>query len=274
MLTPYDSAGKVDAGVAEKLAAHLAGAGVSGVCPAGTTGEFPLLAEAEKALVNRAACRGAGGRVVAGVWAAGAEERSRLAGDAREAGAQAVFLTTPIFFKASPEAILSWYRGVRKAANLPLFAYSIPQYTGNPIPLEVLETLAEEGTIAGFKDSSGDLKWLEKAAKALKGKVPVFAGHEAIFAEARSAGAEGFISGVAGVFPKLVLAVWNGDKAAEKALAKVRDALTAAGNIPGLKYLAGKMGFQCGEPREPLRMASESAREALDKLLPEMGEYL
>src|ERR1044071_2835918 len=95
-LTPYAPDGAVDAGVARTLTRLLINEGVSGVCPAGTTGEFPLLGRDEKSTVNAAACEAAGeeGRVVAGVWGNEAE-RAWLAKDAERDGAAALFLTTP-----------------------------------------------------------------------------------------------------------------------------------------------------------------------------------
>src|SRR6185503_13337873 len=161
-LTPYAPDGSVDAGVARTLTRYLINEGLQGVCPAGTTGEFPMLGRDEKAVLNMSACEAAGeeGRVIAGVWG-NAAERAWLAKDAATHGASAVFLATPIFYPASPESQLAWYRGVAQATTLPVFAYNIPQFSANEIPLEVLDTLAKEGTIKGYKDSSPDRARLE-----------------------------------------------------------------------------------------------------------------
>jgi dihydrodipicolinate synthase/N-acetylneuraminate lyase len=270
ILTPFTGDGNVSPEKTRALSAYLAGSGISGVCPAGTTGEFPMLSRGEKALVNSSAAS-SGAEVIAGCWGFLQDERAWLAGEAEKSGARAVFLTTPVFFKASPESMLAWYRGVRSATRLPVFAYSIPQHTGNPIPLEVLEQLADEGTINGFKDSSGDLEWLLKVIERLKGRITIFAGHEAVFAPARDAGCDGFISGIAGVFPKVVQAVWNGEPGAVDRLLKIRQALHGAGTIPGLKYLSQRRGHDCGLPREPLLPPAGAARDALDRLIEEVS---
>ena len=267
-LTPFKKDGAVSAEAVGALSSYLAGTGISGVCPAGTTGEFPMLSRSEKALVNSSAIA-SGATVIAGCWGFLQEERAWLAGQAQQDGAKAVFLTTPVFFKAAPESILSWYRGVHASTSLPVFAYSIPQHTGNPIPLEVLEQLADEGSIMGYKDSSGDLDWLLKVIKRLRGKITIFAGHEAVFGPARDAGVDGFISGIAGVFPKSVLAVWRGEPGAVDKLQKIRQAMHAAGTIPALKYLSQKRGHDCGDPREPNLPPTGTARETLDKLITE-----
>jgi len=267
-LTPFGNDGTVDLDRVGTLTSGLIRAGITGVCPCGTTGEFPMLARDEKARINAAAAA-QGGTVIAGTWGWLAEERAWLARKAEQDGAKAVFLTTPIFFRSTPEYILSWYRGVRTATTLPVFAYTIPQHTGNFIPLDVLERLADEGTINGYKDSSGDLDWLLKVIKKLKGRITIFAGHEAVFGPAREAGIDGYISGIAGVFPRAVLAVWRGEAGAVDRLQKIRQAMHEAGTIPALKYLSRKLGIDCGNPREPLLPPTGTAREALDKLIEE-----
>lgn len=267
-LTPYDRAGRVDAEGVARLATRLAGEGLAGICPAGTTGEFPLLDREEKRVVLRAACEAAAGRmrVIAGVWGATEAERSWLAGEAEAAGAAAVFLTTPYFFPATPEYLLEWYRKVRKAVSVPVFAYSIPQFTANEIPLEVLDTLAREGTIAGYKDSSPDPARLRAAAGLLQGRIPVFAGHESLFAEARRTGVSGFISGVANVFPRTVAAVWRGDAEAGRRLEEMQAVVGRSGGVAALKYLLELRGFPAGAAREPVAPVTAAGRSELERL--------
>ncbi len=265
-VTPFDGNGAVDARATRDLARSLVRAGLTGVCPAGTTGEFPQLSADEKALVNACACEGAGeaGAVVAGVWGASSREREALVRKAAGAGARAVFLTTPFFYPATPASILEWYRSVRRATKLPLFAYNIPQFTTNEIPFKVLEELAAEGAIQGYKDSSPEWPRIEKAVKRLKGKIPVLAGNEKLFAQARAIGVDGFISGVAGVFPKTVLGVWRGEKDAISRLGVMKDVIAGHGGIAALKYLLGLRGLDAGKPRELVRPLTDADREALD----------
>jgi dihydrodipicolinate synthase/N-acetylneuraminate lyase len=274
-LTPYAPDGAVDAGVARTLTRLLINEGVNGVCPAGTTGEFPLLSREEKAAVNAAACEAAGeeGRVIAGVWG-NAADQAWLARDAAGHGASAVFLTTPIFYPAGPEAQLAWYRGVARATTLPLFAYNIPQFSANEIPLPVLDTLAAEGTIKGYKDSSPDPARLEAVVKLLKGRVAVFAGSENLFPAAKALGVDGFISGLANVFPRTVVAVWNGDRGAVDRLAAVKEVVKRCGGIPAMKYLLTLRGIAIGPAREPIAPLSDATRRELEVFEKEFGKEL
>src|ERR1041385_7613854 len=128
-LTPYGRDGAPDVGQVREHVSFLAEAGIPAIAPVGTTGEFPLLQQDEKRLLIRTACEAARGRmaVIAGVWAPRLEEIAALCRTAEEAGADAVFLTTPIYYNYSAEALQEFYRFVKAQCSRPVFAYNIPQ---------------------------------------------------------------------------------------------------------------------------------------------------
>jgi dihydrodipicolinate synthase/N-acetylneuraminate lyase len=267
-VTPFGKGGLVNGRALATLVSGMFDQGLDGVCPAGTTGEFPLLTASEKEAVCTTACRNApvGGKVIAGTWGATRAERVRLARRAEKSGASAVFLTTPYFFASTPEYLLDWYRGVKRAVRIPVFAYNIPQCTANEIPLRVLDTLAGEGTIAGYKDSSPSLPRLKSVIKLLKGRVAVFAGHESHFHLARHLGADGFISGLANAYPRTVRGVWDGDPRAARRLAAIHQVVGGCGYIPSVKFILRQRGLPIGEAREPVSTLSATARGDLRRL--------
>ena len=276
LLTPFDGAGALDAGVVRTLARYLLNEGLDGIAAAGTTGEFPSLARDEKDAVTRGSCEAAGdeGRVIAGVFAADPAERAWLAAQAPEHGAAAVFLTTPIGAPPPAETLLAWYRTVRHATGLPVFAYNIPQLTGYDLPLDTLEALTAEGAILGYKDSTADPARLTGVVKRFKGRLTIFAGSEDLFPMARDLGVDGFISGMANVFPRTVAAVWRGDHDADRRIIALKDVLRRHGTVPAMKYLLAKRGFAIGDPRLPLHPVPAAARADLDRLESEFGKTL
>ncbi len=276
IVTPYDGAGQVDAGVVRTIARYLINEGLDGVAAAGTTGEFPALTREEKATVVRSACEAAGeeGKVVGGVWAMDPAERAALAVEAAAHGAHAVFLTTPLGAKPTDADLLEWYRATKRGSPLPVFAYSIPQLTGYDLPVPVLEALAADGTLAGCKDSSSDFGRVDGLLRAFKGRMAIFAGSEGTFADARRAGATGFISGIANVFPRTVLAVWKGDSTAAQRLLTLKEAVRRCGGIAAVKYLLGLRGFAVGPVRPPLAPVTAEARADLERLEKEFGKGL
>lgn len=272
-VTPFGKTGRVNHPALAKLVRRLLDQGLDGVCPAGTTGEFPMLTAAEKEMACATACRTARdrGTVIAGTWGASRAERAWLARRAEKSGASAVFLTTPYFYSSTPEYLLDWYRGVKRASRLPVFAYNIPQCTANEIPLRVLDILAGEGTISGYKDSSPSLPRLKSVIKLLMGRVAVFAGHESHFHLGRDLGADGFISGLANAYPLTVRAVWDGDPRAARRLAAIHAVVGRCGYIPSVKYILRLRGFPAGAVREPVSPLSIKARNELRRLEERFG---
>lgn len=273
MVTPFDVRGTVNRNAVSALVESLLGAGLAGVCPVGTTGEFLEMDREEKEDTVRVACRAAAGRgsVVAGVWAGNKQESLALARAAAESGAQAVFLTTPVFYPATPSSLLDWYRNLRRGTELPVFAYNIPQFTTNEIPIDVLEILAKEGTIQGYKDSSPSAARIEQVAARLRGKVPVFAGNEALYELALDLKMDGFISGIAGVFPKTVLGAWKRDRGAFARLSAIKGAVAGHGGIAALKYILGLKGLDAGAPRDLVSPLEDADRKILEDLFREYG---
>jgi 4-hydroxy-tetrahydrodipicolinate synthase len=242
MATPFREDGWVDL---EALRAHvelLADDGIDGIVPAGTTGEGPLLEEAEVANVIGTAVQAAAGRleVIAHVGRAATPGTLRLARAAAGAGADALIAIVPYYYAHPPEALLAHYRALLEAVNdVPVLAYTFPDRTGNELPAELLDTLAGEG-LAGLKDSTGSLErhmeYLEVARR--HDGLRVFVGSEKLELQALNAGAAGCISALANPRADALLRVR--DERSEEAQAAVDAARVELSGIPALKRAVGE----------------------------------
>lgn len=252
-LTPFDSADRVDSGAIRGQVDWLIEAGVEGLCPAGTTGEFLYLTESEKLEVIKATVEAVHGRipVIAGVWGLREAEVQRLAQVAEEVGASGIFLPTPIYYPASQEMLFKWYENAHSATTLPLFAYNIPQYAANEIGIDCLERLLQEGIIVGAKDSSGKSARISEQVSRFGQKGVVFAASDSFATEGRKLGADGFISAIANVVPDLFVRLWAGEEALQGEVDALRSALKSVGSIPALKHLLKQRGFSFGHARIP-----------------------
>lgn len=267
-LTPFDTADGLDVGAAAAHAQWLAENGAEGLCPAGTTGEFLYLTEAEKIALITATVKAVKGRipVIAGVWGIRTAEMTRLAQAAEDAGADGVFLPSPIYYPAGDEAILQHYAAVHAATSLPLFAYNIPQYAANEVSFVCLERMFDEGIITGVKDSTGKAERVGELVRRFGARGVVFAASDSFASEGRKLGADGFISAVANVAPAKFAALWAGDDSLQSEVDRLRAALKQVGSIPALKYLLGRCGFAFGEARLPGSTLSADQKAALDAL--------
>src|SRR5947208_2609230 len=216
-LTPYDGEGRVDEGAAREHAAWLVEAGIRTLAPAGTTGESLYLEAEEKRRLIRAAVEGARGRaaVIAGIWALRPAEIRDLHAAAADAGADAVFLTTPIYYPATDDSVVAFYEWARASGPLPVYAYDIPQYAVNEISMPTLERLAADSRVAGIKDSTGKVERLTGLLERFAGRLTVFAASDSMALQARQLGAHGFISALANIFPHLFVRIWEGGGGAD-----------------------------------------------------------
>jgi 4-hydroxy-tetrahydrodipicolinate synthase len=252
-LTPYDRDGRVDPDLIARHVDFLAAGGIPAAAPAGTTGEFLYLAEEERAEVVRATVEAAAGRlkVIAGIWALEVAGVARLARAAEKAGADAVFLTTPIYYPASDEGVVRWYRAAREHTGLPLFAYHIPQYAVNGVSVDALRRLMDEGTVQGIKDSTGKAERVAELLDLCRGRLAVYGASDSFALKARQMGVDGFISALANIYPRTFHRIWDGDAAAQSAIDQVRTAVKGYGGIGGLKSLLRMRRLDFGETRLP-----------------------
>jgi 4-hydroxy-tetrahydrodipicolinate synthase len=236
LTTPFRDDGAVDL---EALRAHvelLADDGIDGIVPAGTTGEGPLLEEAEVANVIATTVQAAAGRieVIAHVGRASTPATLRLARAAAGAGADALIAIVPYYYDHPPEALLAHYRALLGAMDVPVLAYTFPDRAGNELPAEVLDTLAGEG-LAGLKDSTRSperqAEYLDVARR--HEGLRVFTGTERLALRSLDAGGAGSISALANARADVLVRLR--DERSDAAQEAVNDAHAGLSGIPAVK---------------------------------------
>jgi 4-hydroxy-tetrahydrodipicolinate synthase len=157
-----------------------------------------------------------------------------------------VLTLPPFYFKpASDDGLFAYYSKIIQAigsAELKLYLYHIPQFTGVPITHGLIERLmkAYPETVVGIKDSSGDWANTESMLREFPG-FKVFPASEALLEKALPLGAAGCISATANIQPHTIVAAiksWGtADFEALQSSAKaVRAIFQALPMIPALKY--------------------------------------
>ncbi|MDX1661731.1 MAG: dihydrodipicolinate synthase family protein [Gemmatimonadota bacterium] len=279
--TPFDESGEVDP---DRLAAQIeiyATFPVDGVVVFGTSGEGPLIDETEEARSLEAARRAwPEGLLIPQVGRESVRAARRSAERAAAAGADAVLCLPPRYYPYDADAIARYWREVRDAADLPLLAYHIPQRTHVGLAADLLGALAEEGTLAGLKDSSGDLA-LQRALKDRSGDAfAVFNGRAMATAEALAEGADGAILAVADAAPETVAALFAAHRAGDRegasrlqaSLGPLAEAFGSRFGVPGIKAALDLRGWPAGgPPRPPLAPLGSAGREAVATALRAAG---
>jgi 4-hydroxy-tetrahydrodipicolinate synthase len=254
--------------------------GVSGLFALGTTGEWPLLTEAERAAGARIVAEQARGRVpvIAHVGAHATGQAARLAAGAREAGVDAVSLVSPPFFPLDDDALFDHFTSVaRTVAGLPVFLYNIPEYAGNDISAQLFLRVAKAvDNVVGMKYSGDSLPLFREYRRAMGAGFSLFNGNDSLALPALHEGADGLVSGNASAFPELLVALhaaFRQGKLQEAALRQQElDGFISARDsrfeLSSFKALLGLRGIPVGDVRPPLRQLGAEGREGLRRLLP------
>ncbi len=157
MVTPFDADGRLDVDAAATVARWLVANGSEGLVVAGTTGESPVLSDAEKRDLWRAVAEAVTVPVIAGAGSNDTAHSIELTRTAEEAGVDGVLAVTPYYNRPSQAGIEAHFRAVAGATSLPVIVYDIPVRTGRKVAHDTLVRLAREvPNLVGVKDASGD----------------------------------------------------------------------------------------------------------------------
>jgi 4-hydroxy-tetrahydrodipicolinate synthase len=287
VLTPFDDTGAPDSAALALHSRWLLANGCDGLSILGTTGEGNSLSVDERiALLERLVSDGIPAQVLLpGTGCCAVPDTVRLTERAVQLGVAGVLMLPPFYYKnVSDDGLFGAFAEVIERVGdgrLRVYIYHFPQMTGVPLTPALVERLLSRypETIAGMKDSSGDLANMTSAAARFSG-FDVFCGSDEALLPLLRAGGAGCITGVVNVAASLaaqVYAAWReGDPSAERAQAKlsaVREQFLAYPLSAALKEIiarhTGRSRWRFLRP--PLVPLSESDAEALALALNTLG---
>jgi 4-hydroxy-2-oxoglutarate aldolase len=278
MPTPFED-GDVDLPAIGRNITRWMAAGLGGVVVLGTNGEAALLDDDESdRVVEAARPHVPDDRVlIAGVGRESTRATIAAAHRAARAGADAVLVRTPSFYRAHlpPAAIASHYTAIADASHLPVLLYNYPAFTGVTLSADLIGRLAQHTNIVGIKETSTDGAQFVDMAAAVPERFTILAGSAPGAYTGMCAGARGAILAIACVLPELclqLLALARGGRhadalAMQQRLTPVARAVTTGFGIAGLKGAMDLAGYSGGDPRPPLSPLAPEAREKIRTLL-------
>jgi 4-hydroxy-tetrahydrodipicolinate synthase len=265
LMVPLDAAGAIDEAELRRHVSWLVDRGVHGLYPNGSTGEFLRFTAEERRRITSIVCDEARGRVpvVTGAAEANVAETIRACEHAREAGATAVAVVAPFYYKLSPPSVLAYFREIGRHAPIDVTVYNIPAMA-SPIDVPTVRTLAEEfPRITGIKDSSGDVSHMVRLIAAVRPVRPDFCfltGWDAALVAMLVVGCDGGTNATSCVLPELTRAVYDAVRAGRLAEAmalqarvtELFDALILGADFPeGVRAGVELRGFRMGRSRQP-----------------------
>lgn len=213
VVTPLNDDFSVDYASYTRVLEYLIDGGCHGLFALGSTSEVVFYDDAERRKILEHTVKVANGRVpvIAGVIDPTTDRVIRHAQTAKSVGVDAVVVTAPFYTITSQAETLDHFRMIRDAVDVPLIAYDIPVCVHTKLARQTVVTLANEGTIIGLKDSSGDDGNFRYALSDLAGNKDVFlmTGSEIVVDNALQMGAHGVVPGLANVDPAGYVRLWN-----------------------------------------------------------------
>ena len=292
-MVPLDDRGGIAEAELRRYVNWLIERGVHGLYPNGSTGEFTRFSVEERRRIVSIVCDAAGGRVpvVAGAAEATVAETIRACEHCLEAGARAVAVVSPFYYRLSSESVYAYFCEIGRHSPIDVTLYNIPMLA-SPIDVPTVRRLAEEfPRIIGIKDSSGDISHMQRLIAAVRPVRPEFSfltGWEAALVPMLLIGCDGGTHATSGVVPELTRRVYDairggsvdGTGMGAKQLAEafelqhqlttIFDTMILGADFPdGFRLGAELRGFQMGGSRQPQSQLQLSQRLALaDRIRP------
>jgi 4-hydroxy-tetrahydrodipicolinate synthase len=198
--TPFRG-GQAESGEFAAHCAWLIDAGVAGLIPNGSLGEYETLSDSERAELVQMAVFASVGRVpvVPGVSGKSAAEACRWAEQAAEAGAAAVMALPPTSHKPTPDEVVAHYTEIARV-GLPVIAYNNPFSTRVDLTPPLLARLAEIEQVQAVKEFSQDARRVAQIREQAP-RLEVLCGCDDTFVESMLLGATGWVAGLVNALP-------------------------------------------------------------------------
>jgi 4-hydroxy-2-oxoglutarate aldolase len=279
--TPFDPVtGDLDVVAYRANLRHWFQSPIRGILTAGSTGESVFLDDAERVVLVEAArdVIPSEAILIAGTGAESTRQTIRLNKEAAEAGADAVLVSPPAYYKGAmtPEVLLRHYRAVADASPVPVLVYQVPlRLSTLEFPAGLIAELSRHQNIVGIKDSRGKLDLVAELVEATGDDFQVLVGSGAILYGGLEVGAVGGIVAVglmACAEAAEISVAYAAGRTAEagriqERIAPVHNGIVGGMGVPGVKAALDVLGLHGGVPRAPLAPAPAAQIEEIRAIL-------
>lgn len=282
LVSPVDQTGAVMEGVLGDLVEHLIAAGVHGLTPLGSTGEFAYLTRQQRRRVVDTVIAANRGRVpvVAGVASTSTSDAVAQTEYMVDAGADGILAILEAYFPISDEGVEAYFTAIAKAAKgRPVVLYTNPQFQRSDLTLPVIERLSHVENIRYIKDASTNTGRLLSIIERTRGRMEVFAASAHIPACVMMIGGVGWMAGPACIVPRQSIALYEAAKAGnwseamelQRPLWRVNEIFAKYSIAACIKTALDLQGFPVGAPIAPQLPLGEAARAEIAVILRDIG---
>jgi 4-hydroxy-tetrahydrodipicolinate synthase len=281
LVSPVDASGRVKSDVLGRLADDLIAAGVHGLTPLGSTGEFAYLDNQQRVAVVRATIETAAGRVpvVAGVAATATADAVAQARTYQRLGAAGILAILESYFPLKDAQVETYFRAIADAVDVPVVLYTNPQFQRTDLSLDVIARLAEHPRIRYIKDASTNTGRLLSIMNRCK-RLAVFSASAHIPACVMLIGGVGWMAGPACVIPRQSVRLYDLCRAGnwpeamelQRSLWSINEAFARFNLAACIKAALQSQGYEVGDPVPPQNALGADERRSIAAALAAVAE--
>ena len=272
LVSPLDEAGRIKSDVLGRLVNELVAAGVHGLTPLGSTGEFAYLNNEQRSAIVRTTVEAASGRVpvVAGVASTATADAVAQARLYAKLGAGGILAILESYFPLADAQVEAYFRAIADAVDVPVVLYTNPQFQRTDLSLDVIARLSEHPRIRYIKDAStntGRLLSIINRCERLK----VFSASAHIPAAVMLIGGVGWMAGPACVIPRQSVRLYQLCRAGQwpqalrlqRELWRINEVFARFNLAACIKAALTLQGYDVGDPIAPQRPLGAEERRVI-----------
>ena len=281
LVSPVRADGSIDVPVLARLCGDLIAAGVHGLAPLGSTGEFAYLNARQRMDVVECVIEAAAGRVpvIPGVASCSTADAVAQARSYESRGADGILAILEAYFPVDDEGVYHYFKAIADAVSLPVVLYTNPNFQRSDLALPVIERLSRIENIRYLKDASFNTGRLLSIMQRVEGRMQVFAASSHIPAAVMLIGGVGWMAGPACLVPRQSVALYDRCKAGDWAGAmELQRELWGINQVFAKYNLAAcvkggleMQGYAVGAPLAPQTPLSTEGRAAVRAVLERLG---
>jgi 4-hydroxy-tetrahydrodipicolinate synthase len=281
LVSPVDGAGRVKTEVLGRLASGLVAAGVHGLTPLGSTGEFAYLDNVQREAVVRATIEAAGGRVpvVAGVAATATADAVVQAKRYQRLGASGILAILESYFPLKDAQVEAYFRAIADAVDVPVVLYTNPQFQRSDLSLDVIARLAGHPRIRYIKDAATNTGRLLSIMNRCGDALSVFSASAHIPAAVMLIGGVGWMAGPACIIPRESVQLyelcraqrWPEAMDLQRKLWRINEAFARFNLAACIKAGLAIQGYDVGDPVPPQAALTAEERTLVEMALADIG---
>jgi 4-hydroxy-tetrahydrodipicolinate synthase len=281
LVSPIDDHGRVVEPVLTRLVNDLVAAGVHGLTPLGSTGEFAYLNRDQRRRIVDVVVQATNGRVpvVAGVAATTIADAVEQVRSYEALGVDGILAILEAYFPIAEDGVVAYFSAIANATALPVVLYTNPQFQRSDLTLPAIERLSRIDNIRYLKDASSDTGRLLGIMNAVGDRIRVFSASAHIPACVMLIGGVGWMAGPACVVPRQSVRLydlcragqWQEAMALQRRLWRMNGAFAKYNLAACIKGGLELQGYEVGAPLPPQTPLSEAARAEIKRVLMDLG---